>query len=146
MPYTAITHDSRHPFETHTLFAAVIGGSGAVFGGLWPSSIEAVFSLWVQSVWGIAFGGGALMALVGIHITKRDTGIFLEQIGLMSLAGSCLTYGAALLIFNFSGGFAISAFLFLVATACIKQWWRLEKFIRETIAHGARIRRARNGR
>lgn len=145
MPYTAITHDSRHPFETYILTAGVLAGGSAVFGDLWPTAIEEAFPVWAQAVWGILFGGGALIALIGIALKKRDTGILLEQVGLTALGAMCITYSGAIFVFNRSGGFAVSVLLVLIGAACFRQWWRLEKFVRATITRGRRARRFERG-
>lgn len=143
MPYTAITHDSRHPFETCVLVAGVVAGVGAIAGGLWPSSLIEAFTPWAQTAWGIFFGGGALIALLGIIFKTRDLGIFFEQVGLIAFGSGCATYASALAIYNPEGGFAASALLALLAIASAVQWWRLEKFIRGQIAKGQRVRMRR---
>lgn len=140
MIFTDVTRDSRHPFETSILAAGIVGGAFALFGGLWPTSLEVVLYDWVQRVWGIFFFGGAVMAEVGIVLKSRDIGIFLEQIGLVSFGGACATYASALLIYNFSGSFTVAVLMLLVSWASFAQWWRLERFIRAQIARGERIR------
>jgi len=143
MPYTAITHDSRHPFETYILAAAVIGGTFAVFGNLWPMSIAAVFPFWAQTVWGIFFGGGAGIALLGIAIKRRDLGVFMEQIGLVAFAGACSTYAAALFTYNRFESFTVAMLMILLACASITQYVRLEKAVRAVIKRGQAISRVR---
>lgn len=145
MPYTAITHDSRHPFETYILFAGLVAGVAALFGGLWPASIESAYPMWVQALWGFFLAGGSGCALFGITIKNRSLGIFLEQIGLASFGSACFVYSVVLLWFNPTGGFAISAFLMMVAFASFRQWRRLEKAVKRIIALGQATRRIERG-
>lgn len=130
MPYSSITRDSRHPFETYTLAACVIAGGSAVFGGLRPSAINAAFPLWAQIIWGALLGGGALIALVGIWYKRRPVGIFLEQVRLVSTGFMCFTHAASVYAFNNKGGFTSFCLFTLVGAACIKQYLRLRTFLK----------------
>lgn len=146
VPYSAITHDSRHPFETYILTACVIGGTFALLGDLFPASLQAAFPSWVERMWGIGFAGGAALALTGINATNRKFGIFMEQIGLINVAATCFTYAAAILVYQGADGIVVAALFILIGAASVRQWGRLEKFVRDSIRFGARMKRIRNGR
>ncbi len=145
MPYTAVTRDSRHPFETYILTACFLAGTSAVVGDLWPSAIRAALPEWAQLVWGILLSVGALVSLIGISISNRPAGIQLEQVGLIATGSMCWTYATAILVFNSRGGFSAACLLVLIGAACFRQWKRLENFIRHAINLGEARRSEREG-
>lgn len=147
MPYTAITRDSRHPFELLLLVAGVVTGSSALASGLWPNSLEQALFDWMQPVWGSLLGGGALVALLGIWMRNRATGVLLEQVGLTAFGSACSVYGGALLVYNFPNSLVVSIFFLLIAVACVWQYLRIERAIKAAIARGqiVKARRERRG-
>lgn len=143
MPYSSITHDSRHPFQLAILAAGVIGGIFALLGDFWPRSIEAAFSSPAQQVWGVLFGGGASLALAGSLLRRRDIGILLEQVGLASFGGACLTYASALLVYSYPTSAILMLMMLFLGLASAWRWRDLQRFIKLHIGHARWLRKKR---
>jgi hypothetical protein len=133
MPYSSVTHDSRHPFQLSVLVAGALAGVAAVVGDFWPPSIEEAFPYFWQQLWGILFGGGALTALVGSLLKRREVGIFLEQVGLVSFGITCLTYAGALYAYTSPRSLVLASLMVMLGVASMKRWLDLERFIRKVL-------------
>lgn len=142
MPYSAITHDSRHPFETHALFGAAWMGAVSLLTQTWPYSLREGFPYGMRVAWTAFILVGSIVALFGIGWKKRPSGLLMEQVGLITLAVSLISYAITIFVYNSPVGLGIGGFLFAVGIACIRQWWRIEKSIRATLAVVAEMKKA----
>lgn len=127
-----MTHatQSRHPFEIFALGLALLVGTGATLLEARPGSVEAELAWWIRDLWGYLLLFGGAMAITGISWRDRVTGLILEQIGLTALAGGCVLYSWAVVAATGFGGLWASGAVILFAWAAMRQWWRIEKALR----------------
>lgn len=84
----------RHPFEIFLLVFSFIVGLPTVFGiEPRPGSIQEAFPDWAGFMWSIALTLGPAIALVGVYLRNRGSGLILEQLGLAIMGAACVAYG-----------------------------------------------------
>lgn len=136
MPERRITESGRHPFEFLALFGSVVIGLCSALNILWPPEISDALPTQFKVVWGVAFALGSGVALIGTRKRDRQSGILLEQIGLIILLATCWTFAAVLLVTLPVQYFPIVFLFATLGVACLMQWVRLEVFVRGIIFRG----------
>lgn len=136
-------HLDRNPFQIATLIVATGFGTVAIFGSVWPQSVEDKIPSWFNVLWGILFIIGALLGLVGISLRDRALGVSVEQVGLVCLFAT--SYVCVATVFFVSPGelLVLKVLLIILGTTCLTQWVRLEIMMRGIIskAHNTRGKR-----
>lgn len=99
MPYRVDARLSgRHPFQLFMLALTVLVSVPTLLGvAPRPGSIQDAYPGWPGYAWAVVLAVGSAMALVGVYLPDRATGLILEQLGLFCTGIGSLIYGAAAL-------------------------------------------------
>lgn len=130
MPYrTDPRLSGRHPFEIYMLALAAVTGIPSLFGAPEPGSIEAALPSWAVFAWSLVLSLGSVLALLGISLKRRDTGLILEQLGLAFVGAASIIYAVSLwavagLAALFAGGI-----VFGFGVSCLVRWKDLQETI-----------------
>jgi hypothetical protein len=131
MPLTEVTREGREGFEIYTLVLCVLGGPPIIFGDATPGTIQALLPHQWQLVWGLMICLGSLIALIGIFLPRRDTGLIIEQIGMVATGVGMLAYAAAVLDAAGWSGFFPAIAVTGFGLACFRRWWRIQKALKK---------------
>lgn len=106
-----VTHSlesGRHPFELFVLILGVVAGLPLMIEGPTPGSTQALLGNGLIRVWGAMFGGGCLIALIGVlwaPIVRRvrgggraTSGLLIEQVGLVAVGFGTIIYAIGLAV------------------------------------------------
>lgn len=134
-PYQPLS--DRHPFEVYLLVWASVTSLPAAL-GLTPVSIvlREQAGQGVGRIWSCALALGCLIALLGLGWRRpvrgclSVTGLTLEQIGLITVAGSTIFYSAAALLRSGFSSLAVVGVILGVGTASIAQAWKIQRVLK----------------
>lgn len=129
MPLTEATREGREGFEIWVLGLCVLAGVPLLFGGAKPGTIASLLPEEWQLVWSIFLVGGALLALIGIFLPQRATGLILEQIGMVPTAIAAFVYAFVVLYTVHWTGVIPAAVVTGFGIACARRWFRIQGVI-----------------
>ena len=144
-PPPVIFSSTRHPFEVFLLLLSILSGLPIMVAGTAPDAVTDALNDTAARVWGGGLAVGAVIALLGIFLTRphpRSTkvsvvGLVTEQVGLVMVAGACMVYTAAVLVQVWPAGFYSAAVVFCYGMSCLWRWLQIQRLMR--LEHTLRV-------
>ena len=123
LPYTDPLKAGRHPFQTYLLLLSVISGVPLLFGEPAADSIEYALPPWLVYYWAASLSGGALLALSGSFLPRRNyaTSLTMERSGLYLTGAAAVVYGLCILYFRGQGSLVAAAITLGFGLSCLRR-------------------------
>jgi hypothetical protein len=132
---------SRHPLVIFLLLLCMISGIPALLGVAEPQSIQDTLPAPLRLGWCAMLTFGPVVAIAGIVRDNLSSAITLEQIGCVSLGGSSITYGVALLQSNGEGALQAGAIIVVFGLFVLARVVQLRNWVNRQHELGLEIRR-----
>lgn len=87
----------RDPLEIMVCGLFLVSCVGQIASGEVPNAIAALLPTWFRFLWLGMISAGCVATLVGVFWPGDVTGMFIEQVGLMTVGSAILFYGLSLL-------------------------------------------------
>lgn len=121
----------REPFELAFLVLITISCATQLVKGVAPGSIDAVMPSWLHVSWLVMSMTGSIVALAGIFSRNLVDGIFLESVGVLTVASTLVLYGFAQIIFGGWPALIAASITFALTFAFGYRWRELRRVIRQ---------------
>lgn len=130
MSRTSAHIEDRDPFEICLVPSFAAAFLLLLITDSYPKTIQASLSTLFQLIWLGVYLIGSVLALLGIF-WRRDsaTGLVLEQVGMVGIAGGSLIYLVALIVTAPSAGLVIIACLVAITSASVWRYAQIQRAI-----------------
>lgn len=127
------------PLEWVLLAYLLLGGISTLTGAGRPASLSRVLTSPYLEAWSWSLAVGAAAALAGcgwqrVERARLTTGLALEQVGLILIAGDALIYLLALLAVRAQGGLLAASFLAMIGSYAAWRVWSIARARKAMIA------------
>lgn len=129
-PGERLRNGSRNPFEVYLLaWSGFYGVIGSFVREARPGSLQEAVGVAFSQGWSILVALGSIMALLGIVLGDRATGLILEAGGCLIAGGATLFYVAVLLWASGGTSLAAGSVLLGFGSACCARTWQIRRVL-----------------